>query len=125
VQLAFDAQPGKDGKSAPALAETIARQRRVTDHVLTARRRDGRAIVTLLLPMTDDLGVARYLGRVEAAVREATGASLSEAGVSVVQRAAIDDTSRIAALDLDGETAVALAQDQDDDEPAPRETARR
>jgi hypothetical protein len=128
VQLAFDTQPGKDGKdgkSAPALAETIARQRRVTDHVLTARRRDGRAIVTLLLPMTDDLGVARYLGRVEAAVREATGASLSEAGVSVVQRAAIDDTSRIAALDLDGETAVALAQDQDDDEPAPRETARR
>jgi hypothetical protein len=113
VQLAIEAKGG-------ALAETIAKQRRVTDQVLTGRRRDGRAVVTLLLPMTDDLGVARYLGRVEAAVREATGGSLAEAGVTVVQRASIDDGNRIAALDLDGET-VALGHD----EPAPRETARR
>ncbi len=94
-----------EGGRAAELAEAIARQRRVTDQVLTSRRRDGRTTVTLLLPMTDDLGIARYLGRVEAAVREMTGTSLAEAGVRVVHHAAIDDSDRLARLDLDGEIA--------------------
>lgn len=115
VQLAVE------GKRAAEIAETIARQRRVTDQVLTYRRRDGRATVTLLLPMTDDMGVARYLGRVEAAVRAATGTSLAEAGVRVVQHAAIDDDERMAQLELDGDT---LVKDENDD-PHPREVARR
>jgi len=115
VQLAVE------GKRAAEIAETIARQRRVTDQVLTYRRRDGRATVTLLLPMTDDMGVARYLGRVEAAVRAATGTSLAEAGVRVVQHTAIDDRDRMAVLELDGET---LVKDEDGD-PEPREAARR
>jgi hypothetical protein len=100
VQLAIE------GKRAAEIAETIARQRRVTDQVLTWRRRDGRTTVTLLLPMTDDVGVARYLGRVEAAVRQVTGASLAESGVRILQHTAIDDGDRMAALELDGETAV-------------------
>jgi hypothetical protein len=102
-----------DSNQATALAETIARQRRATDQVLTARARDGRTTVTLLLPMTDDLGVARYLGRVEAAVREATGTSLPEAGIRVVEQTAID---------LDSST---LNIFHDDDDTQPREAARR
>lgn len=89
-----------EGKRAAVLAQTIAHQRRITDQVLTAWRGDGRATVTLLLPMTDDIGMARYLGRVEAAVRAATGASLRDAGVRLVEHAAIDDSERIASLDL-------------------------
>ena len=115
VQLAVE------GKRAAEIAETIARQRRVTDQVLTFQRHDGRATVTLLLPMTDDMGVARYLGRVEAAVRGATGASLAEAGVRVVQHTAIDDRDRMAALELDGES---LLEDKNDD-PQRRELAGR
>jgi hypothetical protein len=101
-----------EGSRAAEVAEAIARQRRVTDQVLTFRRHDGRAMVTLLLPMTDDLGVARYLGRVETAVREVTGASLAEAGVRVLRHGAIDDQDRIGALELDGES---FAADGDDD----------
>ena len=74
-----------EGNRAAALAAAIVQQRRVTDAVLTSRRRDGRETVTLLLPMTDDIGVARYLGRVEAVVREATGVALREAGVRIVE----------------------------------------
>lgn len=110
-----------EGKRAAELAETIARQRRITDQVLTSQQRDGRATVTLLLPMTDDIGLARYLGRVEAAVRLATGGSLPEAGVRVVQHAAIDDADRLATLDLGGHAVPALT----DDEPEQRERAGR
>jgi hypothetical protein len=106
VQLAIE------GKRAAAIAETIARQRRVTDQVLTWRRSDGHTTVTVLLPMTDDMGVARYLGRVEAAVRHVTGATLAESGVRVLQHAAIDDGARMAALALDGDTS---ANDGNDD----------
>jgi hypothetical protein len=109
-----------EGKRAAELVETIAGQRRVTDQVLTSPARDGRSIVTLLLPMTDDIGVARYLGRVETAVRAATGGSLSDSGVRVVQHAAIDDTDRIAALDLAGEPPLTRGSD----DPARREAAR-
>jgi hypothetical protein len=115
VQLAVE------GKRAAEIAETIARQRRVTDQVLTFQRHDGRATVTLLLPMTDDMGIARYLGRVEAAVRGVTGGSLADAGVRVVQHTAIDDDNRMAALELDGET---LVKDGNDD-PQRREVAGR
>ena len=83
-----------EGNRAPALAAAIVRQRRVTDAVLTSRRRDGRETVTLLLPMTDDIGVARYLGRVETVVREATGVALREAGVKIVAHVGIDASDR-------------------------------
>ena len=70
-----------EGNRAGALAAAIVQQRRITDAVLASRRRDGCETVTLLLPMTDDIGVARYLGRIETVVREATGVALREAGV--------------------------------------------
>ena len=109
-----------EGNRAPALAAAIVQQRRVTDAVLTSRRRDGRETVTLLLPMTDDIGVARYLGRVETVVREATGVALREAGVRIVAHVGIDASDRIAALDLSDETPGTLG----DDDPRPHKLAR-
>jgi hypothetical protein len=111
-----------EGDRAAALAAAIVQQRRVTDAVLAARRRDGRETVTLLLPMTDDIGVARYLGRVEAIVRKETGAALREAGVRVVEHTGIDASDRIASLDLsDGRAATTTL---DDDDPQPHKLAR-
>jgi len=82
------------GKRAAELAGLIARQRRVTDRVLRAGGGEGRTTVTLLLPMTDDLGRARYLGRMEGVVRDLTGTSMAEAGVQVVEQAAVTDLDR-------------------------------
>ena len=109
-----------EGNRAAALAAAIVQQRRVTDAVLASRRRDGRETVTLLLPMTDDIGVARYLGRVETVVREATGVALREAGVRIVEHIGIDASDRIAALDLSDETPGTLG----DDDPRPHKLAR-
>jgi polysaccharide biosynthesis protein PelD len=106
------------GKRASSTAALIVKQRRATDSVLTSRRRDGAETVTLLLPMTDDIGLARYLGRVEAAIRESTGASLREADVQV-EHTSIDAADRIASLDL-GEGIATL----DDDDPQPHKLAR-
>ncbi|HXU61869.1 MAG TPA: PelD GGDEF domain-containing protein [Polyangia bacterium] len=89
-----------EGKRAPELAATIARQRRVTDRVLRTAGREGRTTVTLLLPMTDDIGRARYLGRMEGVLRELTGTSMAEAGVQVLEHAAISDFDRMGKLDL-------------------------
>ena len=108
-----------DGKRSAELATAVVKQRRTTDAVFASRRRDGGETVTLLLPMTDDLGVARYLGRVETAVREATGASLREAG-GRVEHTAIEVADRIAALDLGNDSPAPL----DDDEPQPHKLAR-
>ena len=109
-----------EGNRARALAAAIVQQRRVTDTVLASRRRDGRETVTLLLPMTDDIGVARYLGRVETVVREATGVALREAGVRIVEHIGIDASDRIAALDLSDESPGTLG----DDDPRPHKLAR-
>ena len=68
--------------------------------------------------MTDDIGLARYLGRVEAVIRESMGASLREADVQV-EHTTIDAADRIASLDL-GEARATL----DDDEPQPHKLAR-
>jgi polysaccharide biosynthesis protein PelD len=94
-----------EGKRAPELAATIARQRRVTDRVLRTAGREGRTTVTLLLPMTDDIGRARYLGRMEGVLRELTGTSMAEAGVQVLEHAAISDFDRLGKLDLREQTA--------------------
>src|SRR4051794_22676129 len=109
-----------EGNRAATLAAAIVQQRRVTDAVLASRRRDGRETVTLLLPMTDDIGLARYLGRVEAVVREATGVALREAGVRIVEHVGIDDSDRISALNLNDETPTPLG----DDDPRPHKIAR-
>lgn len=109
-----------EGERAGAIATAIVKRRRVTDVVLASRRRDGREIVTLLLPVTDDLGLARYLGRIEAVVREATGGSLRDAGVRIVEHTGIDASDRIAALDLSDEPSPPL----DDDDPQPHKLAR-
>ena len=53
----------------------------------------GGTAVTVLLPLTDEIGIARYLARVEAQVRARTGSSLGDSGVEVVYRASIDDQS--------------------------------
>ncbi len=89
-----------EGKRSAELADAIARQRRVTDRVLRAAPGDGRTTLTLLLPMTDDIGRARYLGRVEGMVRDLTGTSMAEAGVRVVEHAAVNDLDRFGELDL-------------------------
>lgn len=94
-----------EGKRAAELAGAIARQRRVTDRVLRAEGREGRTTVTLLLPMTDDIGRARYLGRVEGVVRDLTGTSMAEAGVQVLEHGTIEDLGRMGKLDPRGQTA--------------------
>ncbi len=94
-----------EGKRSAELADAIARQRRVTDRVLRVAPDDGRATVTLLLPMTDDIGRARYLGRVEGMVRDLTGTSMAEAGVRVVEHAAVNDLDRFRELDLRAQAA--------------------
>jgi len=43
------------------------------------------------LPLTDEIGIARYLARVEAQVRARTGSSLGDSGIEVVYRASVDD----------------------------------
>jgi beta-phosphoglucomutase-like phosphatase (HAD superfamily) len=108
-----------EGNRAAALAAAIVKQRRITDTVLASRRRDGGETVTLLLPMTDDLGIARYLGRVEAVVRETTGVALREAGVRIVEHTGIE-SERIASLDLGDGTPGPLG----DDDPQPHKLAR-
>jgi hypothetical protein len=70
--------------------------------------------------MTDDIGVARYLGRIETVVRDATGVALREAGVRIVAHLGIDASDRIAALDLSDETPGTLG----DDDPRPHKLAR-
>ena len=47
----------------------------------------------MLLPLTDEIGIARYLARVEAQVRARTGSSLGDSGIEVVYRASVDDQS--------------------------------
>ena len=47
----------------------------------------------MLLPLTDEIGIARYLARVEAQVRARTGSSLGDSGIEVVYRASVDDES--------------------------------
>jgi hypothetical protein len=89
-----------EGKRAAELAEAIARQRRVTDRVLRAGGGEGRTTVTLLLPMTDDIGRARYLGRVEGMVRDLTGTTMAEAGVRLLEHAAVSDLDRMGTLEL-------------------------
>jgi hypothetical protein len=108
-----------EGSRAGALAAEIVKQRRITDVVLASRRHDGRETVTLLLPHTDDIGVARYLGRVEAVVRDTTGVALREAGVRIVEHTGIE-SDRIGSLDLGDGTPGPLG----DDVPQPHKLAR-
>jgi hypothetical protein len=113
-----------EGDRASAIAAAIVKQRRVTDTILAVRRRDGRETLTLLLPLTDDIGVARYLGRIEAAVRQATGVALRESGVRIVEHTVIDSSDRIASLDLSDETTPTVGHGHGDDDPQPHKLAR-
>jgi hypothetical protein len=75
------------------LAPYLSGQRRTTDRALASTAAGGGAAVTVLLPLTDEIGVARYLARVEAQVLARTGSSLSDSGVEVIYRASIDEES--------------------------------
>ena len=75
------------------LAPYLSGQRRTTDRALASSAAGGGAAVTVLLPLTDEIGVARYLARVEAQVLARTGSSLSDSGVEVIYRASIDEES--------------------------------
>ncbi len=74
-----------------ALASLLCGARRTTDRALARAAPSGGSAVTVLLPLTDEIGIARYLARVEAQVRARTGASLGDSGIDVVYRAAVDD----------------------------------
>ena len=75
------------------LAPYLSSQRRTTDRALAMAAAGGGSAVTVLLPLTDEIGVARYLARVEAQVRARTGSSLADSGVEVIYRASIDEES--------------------------------
>jgi polysaccharide biosynthesis protein PelD len=76
-----------------AVTRLLCGARRTTDRALATGGAAGGTNVTVLLPLTDEIGLARYLARVEAQVRARTGASLGDSGVEVVYRASIDDQS--------------------------------
>jgi hypothetical protein len=76
-----------------AVTRLLCGERRTTDRALATGGAAGGTNVTVLLPLTDEIGIARYLARVEAQVRARTGASLDDSGVEVVYRASIDDQS--------------------------------
>ena len=107
-----------------AVTRVLRDDRRTTDRALaTVGQPGGDATVTVLLPLTDEIGVARYLARVEAQVRARTGTSLGDSGVEVVYRASVDDETgeqMIRDLQLPA-GAVAL---RDDDDARTRDIAR-
>jgi len=76
-----------------AVTRLLCGERRATDRAIATGGVSGGTNVTVLLPLTDEIGIARYLARVEAQVRARTGASLGDSGVEVVYRASIDDQS--------------------------------
>ena len=76
-----------------AVTHLLCGQRRATDRAIATGGVAGGTNVTVLLPLTDEIGIARYLARVEAQVHARTGASLGDSGVEVVYRASIDDQS--------------------------------
>ena len=76
-----------------ALAPFLCSARRTTDRALARAASGGGTAVTVLLPLTDEIGIARYLARVEAQVRARTGSSLGESGIEVIYRASVDNES--------------------------------
>jgi hypothetical protein len=76
-----------------ALASFLCGARRTTDRALASAATGGGTAVTVLLPLTDEIGIARYLARVEAQVRARTGSSLGDSGIDVVYRASVDHES--------------------------------
>jgi hypothetical protein len=76
-----------------ALASFLCGARRTTDRALASTTTGGGTAITVLLPLTDEIGIARYLARVEAQVRARTGSSLGDSGIDVVYRASVDDKS--------------------------------
>ena len=104
-----------------ALATLLCGARRTTDRALASTAAGGGRAITVLLPLTDEIGIARYLARVEAQVRARTGSSLGDSGVEVVYRASIDDESGDKVLrDLQLPAAPAAS----DDDTRPRDIAR-
>ncbi len=76
-----------------ALSSFLCGARRTTDRALASTAPGGGTAVTVLLPLTDEIGIARYLARVEAQVRARTGSSLGDSGIDVVYRGSVDDDS--------------------------------
>lgn len=76
-----------------ALTPFLCSARRTTDRALARAASGGGTAVTVLLPLTDEIGIARYLARVEAQVRARTGASMGDSGIEVIYRASVDDES--------------------------------
>jgi hypothetical protein len=96
-----------------ALASFLCGARRTTDRALASAAPEGGTAVTVLLPLTDEIGIARYLARIEAQVRARTGASLGDSGVEVVYRAGVDNETGDKVID-DLQLPAAGAASQDD-----------
>jgi hypothetical protein len=82
-----------------AVSRIVLQQRRATDRVLRTSKRGGGAVLNVLLPFTDEEGIARYLQRIEAQLRLDTGASLADSGVEIVTRSILHEeaTRRVVA----------------------------
>jgi CBS domain-containing protein len=83
------------------VSRIVIEGRRATDRVLRTGRRDGGAVMNVLLPFTDEDGIARYLDRIEQQLRHRTGASLSDSGVEVLSRSTLhEEATRRAIAEL-------------------------
>jgi PelD GGDEF domain len=83
------------------VSRIVIQGRRATDRVLRTGRRDGGAVMNVLLPFTDEDGIARYLDRIEQQLRHRTGASLSDSGVEVLSRSTLhEEATRRAIAEL-------------------------
>jgi hypothetical protein len=70
----------------------LADECRATDRTLVIRRRGGAAAVSVLLPLTSDLGLARFIARVEARLAREIGASLPDGqGLAITRRGPVDE----------------------------------
>jgi hypothetical protein len=74
-----------------SVARLLCEELRTTDRALALVAPDGATTVTVLLPLTDDIGIAQYLARLDARLQGRMGSTLSESGVRVVFRSSVED----------------------------------
>jgi polysaccharide biosynthesis protein PelD len=84
---------GVPARADVAVTQVLCGERRTTDRALATGAAEGGSTVTVLLPLTDEVGIARYLERIEAQLQARTGVSLADSGVQIVYRASVDDST--------------------------------